>query len=153
MAEKIVSPGVFTKEIDVSFLPAAIGEIGAAIIGPTVKGPGMIPTVINSYSEYQEKFGDSFTSGSNTYQYLTSHIAREYFTQGGGAATVVRIIDGTFSGASSNVPTGSGNYNTGSNVTDANDSSTPSFKLNTISDGFIALNTAIIYSLKINPFL
>ena len=140
MAEKIVSPGVFTKEIDVSFLPAAIGEIGAAIIGPTVKGPGMIPTVINSYAEYQEKFGDSFTSGSNTYQYLTSHTAREYFTQGGGAVTVVRILDGTFSGASSNVPTGSGNYNTGSNVTDTDDSSTPSFKLNTISDGFMMNN-------------
>ena len=30
MAEKIVSPGVFTQEIDQSFLPAAIAEIGAA---------------------------------------------------------------------------------------------------------------------------
>ncbi len=37
MAEKIISPGVFTKEIDASFLPAAIGEIGAAVIGPAVK--------------------------------------------------------------------------------------------------------------------
>ena len=38
MAEKIVSPGVFTNEIDQSFIPAALGEIGAAIVGPTVKG-------------------------------------------------------------------------------------------------------------------
>ena len=130
MAEKIVSPGVFTKEIDVSFLPAAVGEIGAAIIGPTVKGPAMIPTVINSYAEYQEKFGDSFTSGSNTYQYLTSHTAREYFTQGGGAVTVVRILDGTFSGATSNVPTGSGNQHTGSPAANAVNKFN-SFKLNT----------------------
>ena len=42
MAEKVVSPGVFTNEIDQSFLPAAIGEIGAAIIGPTVKGPALV---------------------------------------------------------------------------------------------------------------
>ena len=50
MAEKIVSPGVFTSEIDQSFLPAAIGEIGAAIVGPTVKGPALVPTVVSSYS-------------------------------------------------------------------------------------------------------
>ena len=34
MAEKIVSPGVFTRENDLSFLSQGIGEIGAAIIGP-----------------------------------------------------------------------------------------------------------------------
>ena len=60
MAEKIVSPGVFTKEVDQSFLPAAIGEIGAAIIGPTVKGPALVPTVVSSYSEFQAKFGVFF---------------------------------------------------------------------------------------------
>ena len=32
MAERIVSPGVFTRERDLSFLPQAIGEIGAAFI-------------------------------------------------------------------------------------------------------------------------
>ena len=78
MAEKIVSPGVFTKEIDQSFLPAAIGEIGAVVIGPTVKGPAGIPTVVESYSEYVSKFGDTFKSGSSYQQYLTSHTAREY---------------------------------------------------------------------------
>ena len=39
MAEKIISPGVFTNEIDQSFLPATAGPIGASIVGPTVKGP------------------------------------------------------------------------------------------------------------------
>ena len=37
MAEKILSPGVFTNEIDQSFLPATAGPIGAAVVGPTVK--------------------------------------------------------------------------------------------------------------------
>ncbi len=78
MAEKIVSPGVFSKEIDASFLPAAIGDIGAAVVGPTVKGPALVPTVVNSYSEFQAKFGDAFKSGSNYYQYLTSHAAEQY---------------------------------------------------------------------------
>ena len=71
MAEKVVSPGVFTNEIDASFLPAAIGEIGAAIVGPTVRGPALVPTIVSSYSEYQQIFGDKFQSGSNYIQYLT----------------------------------------------------------------------------------
>ena len=64
MAENIISPGVFTRERDLSFLPAAIGEIGAAVIGPTVKGPGMVPTMVTSMAEYRQLFGDVFESGS-----------------------------------------------------------------------------------------
>jgi len=113
MAEKIVSPGVFTKEIDASFLPSAIGDIGAAIIGPTVKGPALIPTVVTSYAEYQAKFGDVFKSGSNSFTYLTSITAQNYLRHSG-KLTVVRILDGTFARASANIPSGSGLYNTGS---------------------------------------
>ena len=60
MAEKIVSPGVFTKEIDASFLPAAIGEIGAAVIGPTVKGPALVPTVVDSFAEFEANLEQHF---------------------------------------------------------------------------------------------
>ena len=94
MAEKVVSPGVFTNEIDASFLPAAIGDIGAAIIGPTVKGPAMIPTVVQTFSEFENTFGTTFRSGSNYYQYLTSHAAEQYL-QNAGPLTVIRISDGT----------------------------------------------------------
>ena len=51
MAEKIISPGVFTSEIDQTFLPAAVGEIGAAVVGPTVKGPALTPMTVNSFDE------------------------------------------------------------------------------------------------------
>ena len=71
MAEKIVSPGVFTNEIDASFLPAAVADIGACVIGPTTKGPALIPTIITSFSDYQAKFGAAFLSGSKYYRYLT----------------------------------------------------------------------------------
>ena len=57
MAEKIVSPGVFTRERDLSILPAAIGQIGAAVIGPTVKGPAFEPVIIESFKEFEETFG------------------------------------------------------------------------------------------------
>jgi len=48
MAERIVSPGVFTREKDLSFLPQGISEIGAALIGPTQKGPAFTPTQISN---------------------------------------------------------------------------------------------------------
>ena len=38
MAEAIISPGVFTRENDISFIQPAPVEAGAAIIGPAVKG-------------------------------------------------------------------------------------------------------------------
>ena len=104
MAEKIISPGVFTNEIDQSFLPSAVADIGAALIGPTLKGPAGIPTVVTSFSEFQTKFGDVFKSGSNSYQYLTSHTAEQYL-KNSNTLTVVRVMDGTFSPATANIGT------------------------------------------------
>jgi len=102
MAEKIISPGVFTDEIDQSFLPAAIGEIGAVVIGPTVKGPALVPTVVDSFSEYEQLFGTSFKSGSQYYQYLTSHAAESYLKHGS-KLTVVRILAGDFNEATASI--------------------------------------------------
>ena len=106
MAEKIISPGVFTNEIDQSFLPATAGPIGAAIVGPTVKGPILEPTVVSSYSEYVSIFGEIIESGSDKYQYLTSHTAQEYLRQGG-PLTVVRVGETGLNKATSNVVSGS----------------------------------------------
>jgi len=85
MAERIVSPGVFTRERDLSFLPQAIGEIGAAIVGPTAKGPAFVPTQITSFQEYEEIFGtvdDRFYTPYTVQQYLRS----------AGVVTVVRVL-------------------------------------------------------------
>lgn len=59
MAEKIVSPGVFTNEKDLSFLPAGVAQIGAAIVGPTPKGPAFVPTLIRNFEEFKAYFGDT----------------------------------------------------------------------------------------------
>jgi hypothetical protein len=58
MAEKIVSPGVFTNEKDLSFLPTGVASIGAVVIGPTTKGPAFVPTVITNFEDFKAKFGD-----------------------------------------------------------------------------------------------
>ena len=57
MAAQIISPGVFTRENDLSFLPAGVGAIGAAVIGPTEKGPAFVPTVIRSFADFETRFG------------------------------------------------------------------------------------------------
>jgi hypothetical protein len=106
MAEKIISPGVFTNEIDQTFLPTAVADIGAALIGPTLKGPAGIPTVVTSFSDFQAKFGDVFKNGStgSSVQFLTSHTAEEYL-KNSDSLTVVRVMDGTFGPATANVGT------------------------------------------------
>ena len=64
MAETLISPGVLSRENDISFIQPAPVEAGAAFIGPTVKGPVEEPTLITSYGEYQRLFGVTFKSGS-----------------------------------------------------------------------------------------
>jgi len=96
MAETIVSPGVFQRENDISFIAPAPLEAGAAIIGPTVKGPVEVPTTVTSYSEYVRKFGDTFETGSEKSEFLTSLAVKSYFQQGGDTCLVTRVVTGSF---------------------------------------------------------
>jgi len=85
MAERIVSPGVFTREKDLSFLPQAIGEIGAAIIGPTKKGPAFVPTIVRSFNEFVDVFGDV------TKDFYTPYAVEQYL-RSAGTVTIVRVL-------------------------------------------------------------
>ena len=85
MAEKIVSPGVFTTETDLSFLPAGIGEIGAVIIGPTKKGQAFHPTIIESIQEFDTVFGGI---DSETY---VPYTVQEYL-RSAGRVTIIRLL-------------------------------------------------------------
>ena len=119
MAETIISPGVFTRENDISFIQPAPVAAGAAIIGPAVKGPVQIPTLVTSYNDYVRKFGTTFESGSNSYEYLTSIAVKNYFQQGGNSVLVSRVVSGSFTRATSsnitNTQTSTGNeFATGS---------------------------------------
>ena len=87
MAEQIISPGVFTRENDLSFLPQGIGAIGAAIVGPTVKGPAFVPTVVRSFAEFERRFGPL---SAETYVPQT---VREYL-KNAGSVTVCRVLAG-----------------------------------------------------------
>ena len=113
MAETLLSPGVLARENDQSFLTAQPVQAGAAIIGPTVKGP-TVPTLVTTYSEYQNKFGTTVTSGSDVYTYFTSIAAYNYFQNGGDSLLVGRVTNGTYTAATSSlIPTGSGGPTSG----------------------------------------
>ena len=83
MADKIVSPGVFTKENDLSFLQQGVANIGAAFIGPFKEGP-LVPTIVNSQAEFQTLFG--IPDGT----YYTPMAASKYLSQAG-TATICRV--------------------------------------------------------------
>lgn len=100
MAETLISPGVLTRENDISFIQPQAAAVGAAFIGPTVKGPVEQPTVVTSYGQYQRLFGTTIASGSNSYEYLTSVAVKSYFEQGGNTALVTRVVSGSYTAAS-----------------------------------------------------
>ncbi len=107
MAEALISPGVFLRENDLSQITAGPVTVGAALIGPTVIGKPNIPTLVTSYSQYKAKFGTTFVSNSNTYEYMTSQAAFNYFQQGGTSLLVTRVASGSYTAASSStIPCG-----------------------------------------------
>ena len=86
MAERIVSPGVFTREKDLSFLPQGISDIGAALIGPTEMGPAFVPTIINSFGEFEEIFG------KENQDFYVPFTAKQYL-RSAGTVTIVRVLN------------------------------------------------------------
>jgi len=83
MADKIVSPGVFTKENDLSFLQQGVADIGAAFIGPFKEGP-IVPTIVNSQAEFETLFGKV----DDTYY---TPLAVQSYLREAGTATIARI--------------------------------------------------------------
>ncbi len=84
MAERIVSPGVFTRENDLSFIAQGVGEIGGAFIGPFKEGPAFLPTLVRSATEFQTLFGIP----DGTY-YTETAVAK--YLENASSATIVRV--------------------------------------------------------------
>ena len=123
MASTLISPGVLALENDQSFISQQPVVVGAAIIGPTVKGPVEVPTIVTTYSQYQNIFGTTFTTASNAYTYFTSIAAYNYFANGGDSLLVARVVSGSYTSATVAVSSST--------------STSGSFILETISEGII----------------
>jgi uncharacterized protein len=103
MAQEILlSPGISIAENDQSQITTGLVTAGLALVGPTVKGKVNIPTLVTSYSDFRNKFGDAFESASNVYEYLTSVSAYNYFQQGGTSVLVTRVASGSYTSATDN---------------------------------------------------
>ena len=101
MAETILSPGVLARENDSSTVQEQPITVGAAVVGPTSKGPVEIPTVVTTYSQFKAIFGGAIESGSDSYNYMTGISAYNYFQNGGESLLVTRVTSGSFSPAES----------------------------------------------------
>ncbi len=91
----IVSPGVFTRENDLSGLAQGVADIGGVIVAPMPKGPGFSPTIVKNTAELEEKFG--VADGV----YYGPYTAKEYLKEKG-FVTVVRV--GGLTGYNQNKP-------------------------------------------------
>ena len=125
MAETLISPGVLTRENDISFIAPAALEAGAAIIGPAVKGPVGTPTLVTSFGEYSRIFGTTFSSGSTKQEFLTSIAVKSYFGNGGNSVLVTRVVTGSFGSASA------------THISASADGGTAPFTLQTLGKGTI----------------
>lgn len=85
MAERVVSPGVFTRERDQSFLAQGVADIGGAFVGVAQKGPAFVPVMVESQQEFENRFGTA-----DEYSYLGYTV--QNYLQEASTATVVRVL-------------------------------------------------------------
>ena len=138
MAETIVSPGVLAIENDQSFITQQPIQAGAAIIGPTPKGKVGIPVLCTTYSDYLNKFGSTFLSGSQTYTYFTSIAAYNYFNSGGNTLLVTRVVSGS---TSLDWTPATSSFISSSALSAGSPYNTSPFVLETLSEGIIMNST------------
>jgi hypothetical protein len=106
--ETLISPGVLTRENDLSQITQFPITVGLALVGPTVKGNPYVPTVVTSYSDYVNRFGGAFILSGSNYEFLTSIAAYNYFQQGGESILVTRVVSGTYSPSTASILTNDG---------------------------------------------
>ena len=61
---RFVSPGIQVAEIDNSQIPKEAEPVGPVIIGRAIRGPGLRPVKVSSYSEFVEIFGNAAPGGT-----------------------------------------------------------------------------------------
>ena len=148
MAETLISPGVLAREQDQSQITARPVQAGAAIIGPTVLGPVMRPTLISSYSEYLATFGGEIEIGDDEFSYFTSISAFNYFQGGGNTLLVTRVVSGSFTPATS---TPIINNNETQELSSLNlDGITPGFNITGSSGTKTGVEAALINGVQVN---
>ena len=79
-----VSPGVYTSEVDLSFVAQSVGVTTLGIAGETLKGPAFEPIFVRNYDEFQTYFGGTSPEkfvNTQIPKYEAAYIAKSYLQQ------------------------------------------------------------------------
>jgi hypothetical protein len=79
-----VSPGVYTSEVDLSFVAQSVGVTTLGIVGETLKGPAFEPIFIRNFDEFTSYFGGTSPEkfvNTQIPKYEASYIAKSYLQQ------------------------------------------------------------------------
>ncbi len=79
-----VSPGIYTKETDLTYASKSLGITTLGLVGETLKGPAFQPITIENWRQYQQYFGGTSTEkyrGSQYPKYELPYIAQSYLKQ------------------------------------------------------------------------
>ena len=79
-----VSPGVYTSEVDLSFVSQSVGVTTLGIVGETLKGPAFEPIFIRNFDEFSTYFGGTSPEkfvNTQIPKYESAYIAKSYLQQ------------------------------------------------------------------------
>lgn len=79
-----VSPGIYTKETDLTYAVKSLGITTLGLVGETVKGPAFQPLLIENWNQFTNYFGGTNPSqfkGSGYLKYEAPYIAKSYLKQ------------------------------------------------------------------------
>lgn len=89
-----VSPGIYSREIDLTYAVRSLGITSLGVVGETLKGPAFQPIDISNWREYQDVFGGTSTEkfkGSQYPKYELPYIAKSYLSESE-QLKVVRVL-------------------------------------------------------------
>ena len=88
MANQVfVSPGVYTSELDLTYVTRQVGVTTLGLVGETTKGPAFQPIFVSNYGEFQSFFGGlnnelvNGPDGNGAPKYELPYIAKSYLSQ------------------------------------------------------------------------
>ena len=79
-----VSPGVYTSEVDLSFVASSVGITTLGIVGETLKGPAFEPIFVKNFDEFTTIFGGTSPEkfvNTQIPKYEAAYIAKSYLQQ------------------------------------------------------------------------
>ena len=78
-----VSPGVYTSELDLTFVAQSVGVTTLGLVGETLKGPAFEPILISNFDDFKLYFGSTSPEkdGDGNPKYELGYVAKSYLQE------------------------------------------------------------------------